>query len=52
MTVIFEVSGPFQRRPGVFAGRVMYRVWWGWFAIGLLRIPFNEFAATSYDWVN
>lgn len=51
MTVIVEVCGPFQRRPGYFRSRVMTRVWWGWFAVALLHIPLHEYAdRTRYEW--
>ena len=50
MTIFLEVSRPFQARPGRYTSRVMYRFWWGWFAIGILRIPFHEFNVTSYTW--
>jgi len=50
MTLIFEASGPFQKKPGLYKSRTMYRIWWLWFAVGLLRVSFKEFAVTSYDW--
>lgn len=50
MTIFIEISRPVQLRPGRYASRVMYRCWWLWFAIGVLRVPFNEFSATAYAW--
>lgn len=50
MTLIIEISRPFQARPGYFVSRVIYRVWWLWFAIAVLRVPFRDFAETNYHW--
>ena len=50
MTVFLECAGPFQWRPGFYKSRSIYRVWWGWFAVGALRISFHEFATTAFDW--
>jgi fructoselysine-6-P-deglycase FrlB-like protein len=36
--VEFEVSGPFQKRPGWYRSNVtILRAWWGWFAVALIR---------------
>jgi hypothetical protein len=36
--VEFEVSRPFQARPGFYRSKVTrFRVWWGWFAFAVLR---------------
>jgi hypothetical protein len=36
--VEFEVSKPFQVRPGLYRSNVTrFRVWWGWFAFAVLR---------------
>ncbi len=51
MTVIIEVSRPWQWRPGRHRGRQMTRLWWGWWAVGWLHLPFHEFVTTAYDWV-
>jgi hypothetical protein len=29
---------------------VMTRVWWLWFAVGFLHIPFEQFAAREQIW--
>lgn len=50
MTLIFEVSRPFQFRAGRFKSRVMSRYWWGWFAVAILHIPLHEFSETVFDW--
>lgn len=50
MTIIFEVSKPFQPKPGYFESRLIYRVWWLWFAIGVLRVPFKEYSETPKVW--
>jgi hypothetical protein len=50
MTVFIEVSQPFLAKPGRYTSRIMYRFWWGWFAVGILRIPFREFNENSYRW--
>jgi len=28
----------------------MTRVWWGFFAAGVLHVPFHEFTMTAYRW--
>jgi hypothetical protein len=51
MVLILECSRPFQWRPGWFRSRLMTRVWWGWFAVGILHIPLHEFAQSEWDWI-
>lgn len=51
MIVEFEVSGPFQKCPGLFRSNVTrFRIVWGWFAIALIKGD----AATRrhYTWEN
>jgi hypothetical protein len=50
VTIIIEVSRPFQARPGRYTSRVMYRFWWLWFAVGVLRVPLKEYSETAYAW--
>ena len=51
MTILIEVGGPVQWRPGLFKSRLMYRVWWLWFAVGILRVPFVETLDTRrFEW--
>jgi hypothetical protein len=50
VTVIFECSRPVMWKPGYRRGPAMYRAWWLFFAVGWLRIPFDEFTTTAYDW--
>lgn len=50
-TICFEVSDPFQVKPGYAKSNSMYRVWWGYFAITILRIRFDKFSATKYLWM-
>jgi len=49
MTVIFEVSRPFVG-PFRYKSRTIYRFGLAWFAVAFLRIPFDEFARTAFDW--
>jgi len=51
MTLVFEISRPFQLTPGKFKSRLMYRYWWLWFAVGFLRVPFKEFCETEQAWI-
>lgn len=44
MTLLFEVCGPFQWKPGRYTSCVMYRVWWLWFSVGVLRVPLRAFS--------
>lgn len=30
----------------------MYRWWWGFVAIAIIRVPFDEFCRTDYNWVS
>lgn len=50
MTIIFEVAGPFQRRPFYFASELMFRVGWAWFAVAVLRVRFERFCTTPQRW--
>ena len=52
MTLCVEISRPWQWTPGRFTSRVMRRWWWGCVAIAVIRVPFDEFARTAYDWRN
>lgn len=51
MSIVFEIDRIFNRRPGFFKSRLMYRVWWLWFAVAWVRIPFPEFCATEKEWL-
>ncbi len=48
--LVLEASRPFQWKPGSFKSRLMYRAWWGWFAIGWVRVSFREFIEAPKDW--
>lgn len=50
MTIIIEIDGPFQHRPGKFESRIMTRYWWLWFAITFLKIPLWEYSSDDYEW--
>lgn len=50
MTIIIEVSRPVQLQPGRYTSPVLYRFWWLWFAVAVLRVPFKEYSTTAYDW--
>lgn len=52
MTIIVEWGGPFQPYPGRFTSRIMYRYWWAWLAISVLRIPLKELAEREYEWID
>jgi hypothetical protein len=49
MTIFIEISRPFVR-PFAYKSRTIYRFGFGWFGIGILRVPFREFTETSFDW--
>jgi hypothetical protein len=51
VTLIVEVCGPFQWKPGRYETCVMVRYWWGWFAVARLKVSHREYAETSYDWM-
>jgi hypothetical protein len=50
MTLIIEISNPFQARPGIHRGPAATRLWWGWFAVSWLHVPYKQFVTTAYDW--
>ena len=50
MTICIEVSGPWQWKPGKFSSQVMNRYWWGCFAVAIIKVPFDVFCKTDYDW--
>ena len=50
MTIIIEVSRPWQWRPGRFRSRLMTRVWWGFVAIAWLHVSYPEYVAADKEW--
>lgn len=49
MIVEVEVSGPFQKRPGWYRSNVtVIRIWWGWFAVALIKG--DSAARQRYTW--
>jgi len=52
MILIFEISNPFQLKPGWFKSDIMFRVWWLWFAIAYAPMGLQEFEAIPTKWVN
>lgn len=57
MTLIIDIgrdkgeASAFHWKPGRFRSRVVTRVWWLWFAVGVLHVSHLEYARTSYDWI-
>lgn len=49
MTIIFECSRP-ASGPFYYKSRIIRRAGFLWFAVAVLRVPFPEFATTSYNW--
>jgi hypothetical protein len=50
MTFVFEISGPFQWRPGYYKGGRVVRVWWAWFALGWINCGFGQFCREVTGW--
>lgn len=50
VTVIIEISRPFQICPGSYNSEVVFRVWWLFFSITFLKVSLREFSETSYTW--
>lgn len=50
MTIVFEISKPFQLRPGRINTDLMVRYWWLYFAVAFLKVPFKQFAETPKIW--
>lgn len=50
MTFFLEISTPIQWRPFAYRSAVLVRVGWLWFALGVIRVPFDVFAETAYRW--
>jgi len=50
MTLLFEVSKPFQIQPFIYNSPVMFRMGWLWFAIGIIKIPFRQLCESSWKW--
>ncbi len=50
MTLFLEASRPVLWRPWSYSSTVMVRFGWLWFAAGWLRVPFDAFTGTEYDW--
>lgn len=38
MLILFEISNPFQRKPGKFKSSFGWRFWWLWFAIAIYNV--------------
>lgn len=51
MTVVIECDQRFQARGGIFRSRLMTRWWWGWFAVAVLHVPFEEYGQTAQEWL-
>jgi hypothetical protein len=51
MTLVFECDGQVNWKPGLHRGRGMVRLWWLWFAISWLRVPFPQLVVEPHDWV-
>ena len=52
MSILAEFGPPFQWKPGYFQSRIVYRVWWGWFAISILRVPLIELLdPRRFEWL-
>lgn len=50
-TLIIQFEIPFpQWLPGMYISESMIRVWWLWFGVSWLKVPFREFAETAYTW--
>lgn len=41
MIVEFEVSRPFQKKPGRYRSNVQRRYWWMWFAVAYTKGDFH-----------
>ena len=50
MIVFIEISRPCQISPWRYSSSIIWRCGWLWVAFGWLRVPFDEFAQTSYNW--
>jgi hypothetical protein len=50
VVIVFEVSGPFQAKPGYHESRLSRRWWWLWFAFSVLKLPYKEWVETSKEW--
>ena len=52
MTIVFEMDGDANWKPGIYRSRSMTRVWWLWFAVSWLHIPFLELVTKEFDWLS
>lgn len=53
MTLIFEMSKPFQLKPGFFKSRAMVRCWWLWFAVAYSPRRIDKLiCAHDFDWID
>ncbi len=43
MTLFLEISRPAHLRPWLDRTQQFYRCGWLWFAVGILRVPFDEY---------
>jgi hypothetical protein len=43
MFFVFEISKPFQKKPGFYHSEItIFRVWWLWFALSLHPVRYDE----------
>jgi hypothetical protein len=50
MTFFFEISKPFQRRPGYFRSPIMRRAWWLWFAVAWTPLDLKTYKERDTEW--
>lgn len=50
MTFIFEISKPFQAKPFIFNGPIMFRLGWLWFSVGIIKISIRQLCESSWEW--
>jgi hypothetical protein len=50
MFIVFEISRPFQLRPGFYSSSLTwFRIWWLWFAISLHPMRMDELLEMAGD---
>lgn len=50
MVLVLECDRRVNWIPGVHRSATMVRIWWLFFAVAWVRVPFETFVQTAYRW--
>lgn len=50
MTIVFEISKPFQLWPGRYKSNICTRYWFLWFAVAVFQMSLKDISQQSLEW--